>query len=336
MERLTAKQAQSMMEAVAAVYEKKEDCVDKDKKTKHNCAKKVCHKEHGEGACIPGKHTLLEDGTVTHYSVVFEHGVEEMIPVEDLEVLVTEMHEHAEMEGEDLQEVDLKALYTDVVNSVTRPAGRAGVGVPRPRGGVSGNAPTPTPTSTDTKPMQPASSAGGGKSMQPASSAPSVKNVQSPDASATPKSDKPLATLNRAKRGDGFLGPTLSAGGYRMGIPNPVRKEEVEQVNEGEKPMGQHPGKSPDKATRDKYETQRRRNEAPTGVGVPDKSVGYGQLKQSADLFDIVKGHFIDEGLTEEEALKKMITLTDEERSEIIEGSCGSKKDKKKKGGYGK
>jgi hypothetical protein len=54
------------------------------------------------------------------------------------------------------------------------------------------------------------------------------------------------------------------------------------------------------------------------------------------DLFDIVKGHLIDEGLTEEEALKKMLTLTDEERSEIIEGSCGSKKDKKKKGGYGK
>ena len=130
MERITGKQAQSMMEAVAAVYEKKEDCVDKDKKTKHNCAKKVCHKEHGEGACIPGKHTLLEDGTVTHYSVVFEHGVEEMIPVEDLEVLVTEMHEHAEMEGEDLQEVDLKKLYDGVVKN-------------QPRGGsASGNTPT--------------------------------------------------------------------------------------------------------------------------------------------------------------------------------------------------
>ena len=50
MERLTGKQAQSMMEAVASIYEKKEDCVDKDKKTKHNCAKKVCHKEHGECA----------------------------------------------------------------------------------------------------------------------------------------------------------------------------------------------------------------------------------------------------------------------------------------------
>ena len=59
-------------------------------------------------------------------------------------------------------------------------------------------------------------------------------------------------------------------------------------------------------------------------------------MGESTDLFDIVKGHLIDEGLTEEEALKKMLTLTDEERSEIIEGSCGSKKDKKKKGGYGK
>ena len=47
-------------------------------------------------------------------------------------------------------------------------------------------------------------------------------------------SDEPLATLNRAKKGDGYFGPTVSAGGYRMGIPNPIRKEEVEQVNEGE------------------------------------------------------------------------------------------------------
>ena len=53
------------------------------------------------------------------------------------------------------------------------------------------------------------------------------------------------------------------------------------------------------------------------------------------DLFDIIKGHFIEEGLTEEEALVKMLDLTDEERTEIIEGSCGSKKKKKsKKGGY--
>ena len=223
MERLTGKQAQSLMEAVAAVYEKKEDCVDKDKKTKHNCAKKVCHKEHGEGACIPGKHTLLEDGTVTHYSVVFEHGVEEMIPVEDLEVLVTEMHEHAEMEGEDLQEVDLGKLYDTVV----KPAAKAVGGVVT-------------------------------KVLQPANNSPEAQDA-------------------------------------RMGKRRPQNAQQQ---------------------------------------GVANKTAEV--MKNSADLFDIVKGHFIDEGLTEEEALKKMITLTDEERSEIIEGSCGSKKDKKKKGGYGK
>ena len=222
MERLTGKQAQSLMEAVASVYEKKEDCVDKDKKTKHNCAKKVCHKEHGEGACIPGKHTLLEDGTVTHYSVVFEHGVEEMIPVEDLEVLVTEMHEHAEMEGEDLQEVDLGKLYDGVVR-----AGKAVGGVVK-------------------------------KVLEPADNSPEAQDA-------------------------------------RMGKRRPQNDQQQ---------------------------------------GVANKTAEV--MKNSADLFDIVKGHFIDEGLTEEEALKKMITLTDEERSEIIEGSCGSKKDKKKKGGYGK
>ena len=232
MERLTGKQAQSLMEAVAAVYEKKEDCVDKDKKTKHNCAKKVCHKEHGEGACIPGKHTLLEDGTVTHYSVVFEHGVEEMIPVEDLEVLVTEMHEHAEMEGEDLQEVDLKKLYDGVVR-----AGKAVGGVVK-------------------------------KVLEPADNSPEAQDA-------------------------------------RMGKRRPQNAQQQGVANKTAEVM---------------------KKTAPAAE----------VMKNSADLFDIVKGHFIDEGLTEEEALKKMITLTDEERSEIIEGSCGSKKDKKKKGGYGK
>ena len=62
------------------------------------------------------------------------------------------------------------------------------------------------------------------------------------------------------------------------------------------------------------------------------KNVEY--YKDDVDLFDIIKGHFIEEGLTEEEALAKMLDLTDEERTEIIEGSCGSKKKSKKKGGY--
>jgi hypothetical protein len=45
---------------------------------------------------------------------------------------------------------------------------------------------------------------------------------------------KPLATLNRAKKGDGFLGPTISAGGVRIGIPNPspIRREALDPVGQ--------------------------------------------------------------------------------------------------------
>ena len=196
--------------------------------------------------------------------------------------------------------------------------------------------PTPTPSASSKQPPKfgvnkgevkgPAKSGGSGGVARPGSGVgfPGVGRGSGGNTmQSASSSDEPLATLNRAKKGDGYFGPTVSVGGYRMGIPNPIRKEEVEQVNEGEKPMGQHPGKSPDKATRDRYETQSRRATAPTGVGVPDKSVGYGQLKQSVDLFDIVKGHLMSEGLSEEDALKKMLEMTEEEKAEIVEINAG-------------
>ena len=52
---------------------------------------------------------------------------------------------------------------------------------------------------------------------------------------------------------------------------------------------------------------------------------------EEVDVFDTIKEYLIGEGATEEEALQQMLTLTDEQRTEIIEGSCGSKP--KKKGG---
>ena len=55
---------------------------------------------------------------------------------------------------------------------------------------------------------------------------------------------------------------------------------------------------------------------------------------EELDIFDTIKEYLIGEGATEEEALKQMLTLTDEQRTEILEGSCGSKR--KKKGGYKK
>jgi hypothetical protein len=44
-----------------------------------------------------GQHTILEDGTVGHYDVEFEEYIVENCPVEELEILVSEMHMHKEM-----------------------------------------------------------------------------------------------------------------------------------------------------------------------------------------------------------------------------------------------
>jgi hypothetical protein len=72
------------------------------KAVKHDCATHIVHKEHGEGRCIPGMHTLEEneDGTgyVTHYDVMFqgEDGpfIVEDCPVEDLEIVQEMSHGH--------------------------------------------------------------------------------------------------------------------------------------------------------------------------------------------------------------------------------------------------
>ena len=217
---MEAKDVRTLMEAYASVYEgygkkKKGDCVSKSEKGDHNCAKKVCHEQYGEGETIFGQHAVPdENGFVSHYNVQFEHGIVENVSVEDLEVLTEGVHpEHVEHESETIAEMGgMMGAVKKVVKKVIGPAD------------------------------------------------------QSPEAEAA-----------------------------RMGKRRPQNAQQQ---------------------------------------GVANKTAEV--MKNSADLFDIVKGHLIDEGLTEEEALKKMLTLTDEERSEIIEGSCGSKKDKKKskKGGY--
>ena len=61
---------------------------------KHNCAKKV-KKEGREYFCIPEQHTMLEDGTATHYDLASEQGeVLRNVPVEGLEIILQEYHEH--------------------------------------------------------------------------------------------------------------------------------------------------------------------------------------------------------------------------------------------------
>jgi len=83
-----------------------------DKAMMHDCASHVVHKEHGEGICIPGMHTLeeQEDGTgvVTHYDVLFgEDNLQENVPVEDLEIVTESSHMHSKKKKN--EEVELKA-----------------------------------------------------------------------------------------------------------------------------------------------------------------------------------------------------------------------------------
>ncbi|AIX24511.1 cytidyltransferase [Synechococcus phage ACG-2014g] len=65
----------------------------KKKPKGHDCAKLVKY-EGKEYDVIPEAHTLLEDGTVTHYDIEDAEYVYENVPVEDLEILISEKHEH--------------------------------------------------------------------------------------------------------------------------------------------------------------------------------------------------------------------------------------------------
>ena len=190
------------------------------------------------------------------------------------------------------------------------------------------------------KKMQPAT-----KKMQPASSAPTPsKRPDKPsdpvatkaDPAPTKKSDRPAENYSKNRT------PVTAGGGapeedgqvdrYRRAAQERARKNRG-NMSEGitsvvNSPQDKVKGPAPTPGRSKTKMGPGKGGKKPTKVGLPMK-------REDVDVFDIVKGHLIDEGLTEEEALKKMLTLTDDERSEIIEGSCGSKKKKsKKKGGY--
>ena len=84
------------------------------KKVQHSCATKVEHAEWGKGNCLKEMHTLDEEGNVSHYDVMFEHGLEQNVPVETLNLLEYGMHEHAI--NDEKNEINEKNL--DPVNPV--------------------------------------------------------------------------------------------------------------------------------------------------------------------------------------------------------------------------
>ena len=383
MERITGKEVETMMEAYASVYKTEEqqtlsegygkDCVKKEKKTKHNCAKKVCSEQWGEGTCIPEQHTLLDDGTVTHYDVMFEHGVEKMVPVEELDILVTEMHEHAAMEGElvlendEYEQIDENLLqlltrnrtvyrrdpdtgekikvqqqrdpknldkYVDKNTSGTgdygyrkqRP-GEPGDGTfgnfvrrkgPKTGGGTSGEM---------KKPQQSPSS-----NLKPGN--PNV--VVSPKSGEETKFERRLPTSAELRAAQAARKAATAGGASK-------KEAEYQAVKAGvgvSKGTVKDPKIAADASRKAELAALQAKAKADTmakAKTAPNTSRMSGRARarmEEVDVFDTIKEYLIGEGATEEEALKQMLTLTDEQRTEIIEGSCGSKP--KKKGGYKK
>ena len=405
MNRLTGKDAQLMMEALANVYEKKGDCVDKDKKTKHNCAKKVCSEQWGEGTCVPEHHTLLEDGTVTHYDVVFEHGLERMVPVEELEVLVTEMHEHAAMEGEELQENQAANRARQRELRQKQNAGRAeqqfGALKPKPR--PAGSFRDRIFSRRSASPAAQANTNRYGQNIKVGSPTGPAQNDQLKKPTAT--GTAPAAPTSMANKAPANPNVTSDGTKFERRLPTSAelraaqqaRKDAPKVLSRGEienravkaavgvsKGTVKDPKIAADAARKAELERIRSRASSQTQAGVrptvsstadpktppavpaakPTAAAGPGGYQVSAaatpktspapvvkkkpamgarnrmrmeelDIFDTIKEYLIGEGATEEEALKQMLTLTDEQRTEIIEGSCGSKKKKKsRKGGY--
>ncbi len=141
---MEAKEVKGLMEAYASIYE---GYGKKDKKKKmHDCATHVEHSEYGQGLCIKEQHTMLEDGTVTHYDVEFGVGIVENVPVTELKILASEAHEHFDNydknteilgENETLQKKVGQALDAAAKNPVVQAIGKVIAPVGRGRGTVT-------------------------------------------------------------------------------------------------------------------------------------------------------------------------------------------------------
>lgn len=61
----------------------------------HDCAKHVVHEQWGVGETVPTMHAEPDaDGNIAWYDVMFEHGIEQNVPVSDLEITLSETHVH--------------------------------------------------------------------------------------------------------------------------------------------------------------------------------------------------------------------------------------------------
>ena len=65
----------------------------------HNCATHVYSEQWGDGTPVKTMHAEPDEaGNIAWYDVMFEHGIETRVPIEELKVMKSEMHNHTKKE----------------------------------------------------------------------------------------------------------------------------------------------------------------------------------------------------------------------------------------------
>ena len=101
----------------------KEAVEDNPANYQHLCAKNVVHEKWGAGDCIPTMHADPdEDGNVAWYDVMFEHGIEAKVSIDELKVTKAEEHMHASVDKKkkmkkEMSHGDKKKMKKDEVDT---------------------------------------------------------------------------------------------------------------------------------------------------------------------------------------------------------------------------
>jgi len=81
-----------------------EDKEDNPANRQHLCAKNVVHEKWGEGNCISEEHAEPDsEGNIEWYDVMFKHGLETKVPVDEMKVVKSEKYLHASKKKVDSQ-----------------------------------------------------------------------------------------------------------------------------------------------------------------------------------------------------------------------------------------
>ena len=360
MSRLTSNEVSGLMEAYASVYEgygKKKG----KKKIMHNCATHVEHSEYGLGNCIEEMHTLDEEGNVSHYDVEFEHGIVENVPVSELNILVLVEHPHEANEmknAEVLDEMGQPGARTTGQATAPKPApAKVAPAKPLPAGNfqqtrstgrgtsqtrtlyrsssdnkvyanyndalaarnsrmnslrgaqdmLKGKTPAPL-GATPAQRAKPLPGTPGAAAPRPAAAAPAPRPAAPAPAArpaAAPVAAKPAVPAPAPKAAPTpALPASASVAGTFKPVPGAPAQDAKFSVAAPAAPKPQLSARA-----------------QALKAGGPQGGARERMLNQDLDLFDIIKGHLLDEGYadTEEAALKIMANMSEEWKRSIIE-----------------